>query len=83
MNVFSKQLLDESAIIIEAGEGKEDRLMSGSYRQLRREEAASRRQQQQRREDEINKSLEKNQDDPFGAKGEDPFGNPVEDNPFE
>lgn len=31
INVKSKGLLEESAIVIEAGEGKEDRLMSGSY----------------------------------------------------
>ncbi|MEM9589004.1 MAG: 4Fe-4S binding protein, partial [Planctomycetota bacterium] len=43
INVKEKQLLDESAIIIEAGEGKEDRLMSGSYRQLRAARLQSKR----------------------------------------
>ena len=35
INVAQKKLIDESAIIIEAGEGKEDRLMRGSYVALR------------------------------------------------
>lgn len=37
INVKEKGLLSESAIIIEAGEGKEDRLMSGSYLELQAE----------------------------------------------
>ena len=37
-NVKQKGLLDESAIIVEPGEGKEDRLMHGSYIELRRQE---------------------------------------------
>ena len=36
INVKTKKLLDRSAIIVEAGPGKEDRLMSGSYLALRR-----------------------------------------------
>ena len=40
INVVAKGLLQESAIIIEAGHGHEDRLMNGSYRQLREAEAA-------------------------------------------
>lgn len=39
INVVSKNLLQESAIIIEAGNGHEDRMMSGSYRELRKTEA--------------------------------------------
>ena len=35
INVKSKGLLSESAIIIEAGDGYEDRMMSGSYIELR------------------------------------------------
>jgi ferredoxin len=35
INVKERHLLSASAIIVEAGEGKEDRLMSGSYQQLR------------------------------------------------
>ena len=42
-NVKQKELLDESAIIVEPGEGKEDRLMSGSYVELRRQERQVRR----------------------------------------
>lgn len=42
INKDEKGLLEQSAIIIEAGEGKEDRLMGGSYVQLREEEARRR-----------------------------------------
>ncbi len=42
INVASKGLLEASAIVIEAGEGKEDRLMSGSYLDLREFERAAR-----------------------------------------
>ena len=38
INVKEKGLLSESAIIIEAGDGNEDRLMSGSYIELRNAE---------------------------------------------
>jgi ferredoxin len=43
INVKEKHLLSESAIIIEAGPGKEDRLMGGSYKELREQEAAKKR----------------------------------------
>jgi ferredoxin len=43
INVKEKHLLVQSAIIIEAGEGKEDRLMNGSYRALRERERAIKR----------------------------------------
>ena len=42
INVKEKHLLTESAIIIEAGPGKEDRLMTGSYIALREQEAEAR-----------------------------------------
>jgi ferredoxin len=42
INVDEKKLLAESAIVVEAGEGKEDRLMAGSYLQLREEESRRR-----------------------------------------
>ena len=45
INVKEKHLLAESAIVIEAGPGKEDRLTSGSYVQLREREAAVRQQE--------------------------------------
>jgi ferredoxin len=39
INVAERRLLRESAIIVEAGTGKEDRLFTGSYIELRRDEA--------------------------------------------
>jgi ferredoxin len=51
INVKEKGLLTESAIIIEAGEGKEDRLMTGSYIALR--EAEQRHHAEQRRKLEL------------------------------
>jgi ferredoxin len=44
INAAAKHLLTESAIIIEAGAGKEDRLLTGSYIALREQEAAARQQ---------------------------------------
>jgi ferredoxin len=41
INAKTKRLLPESAILVEAGEGKEDRLMSGSYRDLRKQQHPS------------------------------------------
>lgn len=42
LNAVEKHLLDESAIIIEAGGDREDRLMRGSYLELREAENAAR-----------------------------------------
>lgn len=42
INVKEKHLLSKSAIIVEAGEGKEDRLMSGSYIALRQQDVQTR-----------------------------------------
>ncbi|QEF97613.1 Putative electron transport protein YccM [Stieleria maiorica] len=42
INVKERGLLGESAIIIQAGKGKEDRMMSGSYVALREQEARQR-----------------------------------------
>ena len=39
INVLAKGLLDSSAIVIKAGSGHEDRIMNGSYRQLREAES--------------------------------------------
>jgi NAD-dependent dihydropyrimidine dehydrogenase PreA subunit len=47
INVLDKHLLKESAIIIRAGEGKEDRLHSGSYIALREAEEKARALEQQ------------------------------------
>ena len=46
MNVAEKGLLSQSAIIIQAGEGREDRLRHGSYVALRRAEQRQREQEQ-------------------------------------
>ncbi|MCA9127225.1 MAG: 4Fe-4S binding protein [Planctomycetales bacterium] len=46
INVKQRHVLSESAIIIRAGEGYEDRMMEGSYIQRRAEEAAARRESQ-------------------------------------
>ncbi len=43
INVKEQGLLPESAIIIVAGKGKEDRMMSGSYIELREQEGANKR----------------------------------------
>jgi ferredoxin len=48
INVDQKHLLSETAIWVEAGEGKEDRLMKGSYLALRQEEERRRRAEQER-----------------------------------
>lgn len=48
VNAKKENLLDCSAIIIEAGEGKEDRLMTGSYIELREQEARQREAERQR-----------------------------------
>lgn len=50
INVAEKRLLKRSAIIIEAGAGNEDRLMSGSYTALRQTEQQQRDVEQQRRQ---------------------------------
>jgi NAD-dependent dihydropyrimidine dehydrogenase PreA subunit len=52
INVQQKGLLPASAIVVQAGSGREDRLMTGSYRQLREDEQQQRRQQQQQMLDE-------------------------------
>jgi len=43
-HVRGTQLLSASAIVVVAGEGKEDRLLTGSYVALREQEAAARKQ---------------------------------------
>jgi len=45
INVAEKKLLSESAIVVQAGEGREDRLMQGSYLALREAEQAAKRKQ--------------------------------------
>ena len=49
INVTQKGLLEETAILIEAGQDKEDRLTQGSYLDLRKEEERRREQERQGR----------------------------------
>jgi len=51
VNARGRRLLGESAIVVRAGRGKEDRLAQGSYLELRRAEERRRRRQQQQRLD--------------------------------
>ncbi|MCH5374384.1 MAG: hypothetical protein JJ992_10425, partial [Planctomycetes bacterium] len=51
-NHKQKGLLDESAIVVKAGDGNEDRLIDGSYRALRDAEQRDRQLEQQKRLDE-------------------------------
>ncbi len=81
-NVKQKGLLDESAIIVEPGEGKEDRLMHGSYIELRRQESHDRRAVRQG-------DSKQTQDDYFVPRapvGQDPIptdaAKPVDESPF-
>jgi hypothetical protein len=46
INVKAKGLIAESAIVVKAGQGKDDRLMQGSYVALRQEEQRQRERQQ-------------------------------------
>ena len=71
INVKEKRLLKESAIVIEAGPGKEDRLMSGSYTELREREALARRNNEPLESDPGPETApsEFNADDPFGLNG--------------
>lgn len=48
INVKAKHLLKQSAIVVEAGPGKEDRIASGSYRALRAEEERRREAQREK-----------------------------------
>jgi ferredoxin len=85
VNVDQKGLLGQSAIVIEAGDGKEDRLMYGSYRELRRQEQRQRRARQQSSPNSgryfVPGQNDPAADDPFGAAAtpaanaaDDPFG---------
>ena len=77
INVKQGGLLAESAIIIEAGPGKEDRLMSGSYIGLREQEAAHKRalhSQQRSRTDSV--APETTEDQPSKDHPTDDSANP-------
>jgi ferredoxin len=90
VNVKTEGLLDKSAIIIEAGEGREDRLMRGSYRELRTQEAAAREAAEREQREQSGDGGyfvpgEAEPEDPFGSDspGEDPFGTaPRDPDPF-
>ena len=69
-----EQKLKQSAIVVQAGEGKEDRLARGSFRQLRLQEAKSRAAElQQERETSDDEyfvpGIGDESSDPFGAEG--------------
>lgn len=83
INVKEKGLLGESAIIIRAGEGREDRLMNGSYLALRAAEAEQRAQQDPGVEYFVpdSGSDSDQNDSPFGVPDDSPFGVP-DDSPF-
>ncbi|QDU95924.1 4Fe-4S binding protein [Lignipirellula cremea] len=94
-NVHQTGKLGASAIVVEAGPGKEDRLHSGSYRQLRRDEARKKAIEQQQRLPEQQSEFyvpddaappstsPPPSDSPFGVPAEEsPFGVPAEENPF-
>lgn len=77
INVKDKQLLSRSAIIVEAGEGKEDRMMHGSYIELRREEARQREARKRQRAVEAEYFVPSTSSDgpqTTGAASDDPFG---------
>ncbi len=77
INVKERGLLAESAIIIEAGPGKEDRLMSGSYIELRELEAAHRRTlHSQQRSPTDSLAPETTVDQPAKDQPADDFANP-------
>jgi hypothetical protein len=81
VNVRQEGLLQESAIIIEAGAGKEDRLMAGSYLQLRQEEA---RQRQASRRGTISQEKPAGGDVTPPSSSDDPFGTaPATEAPLE
>lgn len=76
INLKDKGLLSESAIIVEAGEGKEDRMMEGSYVELRREEARQRASQKQKQTAESEYFV------PNSSSGREPSSGPASDDPF-
>lgn len=91
INVKERHVLTESAIIIEAGEGKEDRIMTGSYLELRRQrdaEASTVQSAPLNVPAETPRAVELPADDPFGldeAPSQSPPADeaaPSEDNPF-
>ncbi len=85
VNVKTEGLLKESAIVVEVGEDREDRLLHGSYKELREREADQREEADRKRREEtgdggyfIPGADEPN--DPFGSDSPntDPFGLPLD-----
>lgn len=78
INVKDKHLLSRSAIIVEAGEGKEDRMMHGSYIELREEEARQRAARNPEQKVEAEYFVPDASPEPAAsapdATGDDPFG---------
>jgi NAD-dependent dihydropyrimidine dehydrogenase PreA subunit len=76
VNVKTEHVLRESAIIVEAGDGREDRLPHGSYRALRRQEAAQREAADNAR---LNDAGDGGYYVPGMDQSDDPFGEAVPD----
>ncbi len=49
INVKQKKLLEQSAVVVEAGMGRDDRIREGSYAELRQEEAKRRTRERKKR----------------------------------
>ncbi len=96
LNVKEKHLLGQSAIVVETGEGREDRLMTGSYINLRQQEAKLKAEQARRRQEEGGNEYfvpdaKPNPPDPSTEEPDNPFGpgpsntkdtQPTHTNPF-
>ncbi len=74
INVKEKGLLDASAIIIEAGEGKEDRLLTGSYIQLRGQRESAQTGQPQTESNFFRPDEKAEQESPVIESDNNPFG---------
>lgn len=77
INVKEKHILSGSAIVVHAGDGKEDRMMSGSYiEQTETQPGTSPIQKQAKSNDGATEPVQPPQEseDPFGLSKEDPFG---------
>lgn len=77
INVKSNYLLTVSAIIVEAGEGKEDRMMKGSYIDLRQHESHQRANREQKASAESQYFIPSESSDSkptTDAETDDPFG---------
>lgn len=80
INVKQRSLLKHSAIIVKAGEGKEDRILSGSYQELRRQRE-SKRPQTSNRSAPPNDERPTNRDSRPAANVDSPFRSSDPDSP--